>query len=283
MPDRPPRRVSPPEMAASDSAITLAVFYRGDQAIPQLTALQTLGVRLEFIPAGTEWTLGPGVTGVLWELALEDGAQRLVSALVAGVPAASFGLTSQPAIPELSRALGFRAHLLPPFSLGGIERALGLGDSIDLADRLDAVSGLVQRSAAQPDAVASVMRAVGTHDRAAERGSRPRGACRGMDSARRVARVCGGAGRGTAPARESGVRVVFVLGVGRTGGGRRDCSHRTVRRPGDELPRRADRSAKGARRSSTKPQRSAGRSSSTVPSSVSSSASTVAGRVGCRS
>ena len=162
MPERPPRRVSPQEMAASDSTLTLAVFHRGDQTIPQLAPLQTLGVRLEFVPAGSEWTLRPGVAGVLWELALEDGAQRLVSALVAGIPAASFGFTAQPAIPELSRALGFRAHLLPPFSLNAVERALGLGESVDLADRLDAVSGLIQRSAAQPDAVASVMRAVGT-------------------------------------------------------------------------------------------------------------------------
>ena len=149
-------------MAASDNVLTLAVFHRGDQTIPQLAALQTLGIRLEFVPAGSEWALRPGVSGVLWELALEDGAQRLVSALIAGVPAASFSFTAQPAIPELSRALGFRAHLLPPFSLAAIERALGLGDHMDLADRLDAVSLLIQRSASQPDAVASIMRSVGT-------------------------------------------------------------------------------------------------------------------------
>jgi diguanylate cyclase (GGDEF)-like protein len=162
MPERPPRRVSSQETAASDSALTLAVFYRGDQTIPQLAPLQTLGVRLEFIPAGAEWTLRPGVAGVLWELALEDGAQRLVAALIAGVPAASFGLTPQLAIPELSRALGFREHVLPPFSLGAIERALGLGEHLDLADRIDALAGVIMRTAAQPDSVASVMRAVGT-------------------------------------------------------------------------------------------------------------------------
>ena len=162
MPERPVRRVSPQEMAVSDSTLTLAVFHRSHQVIPQLASLETLGLHLEFIPAGSEWSLRPGVAGVLWELALEDGAQRLVSALIAGIPAASFGLTSQPAIPELSRALGFRAHLLPPFTLTAVERALGLGESVDLADRLDAVSPLIVRSAAQPDAVASVMRAVGT-------------------------------------------------------------------------------------------------------------------------
>jgi diguanylate cyclase (GGDEF)-like protein len=149
-------------MGASDSALTLAVFHRGEQTISQFVSLQTLGLRLEFIPAGSEWTLRSGISGVLWELALEDGAQRLVSALISGVPAASFGFASQPAIPELSRALGFRAHLVPPFSLTAIERALGLGDHMDLADRVDAVSLLIQRTAAQPEAVASIMRSVGT-------------------------------------------------------------------------------------------------------------------------
>jgi diguanylate cyclase (GGDEF)-like protein len=148
-------------MAAPDSTLSIAVFHRGDQAIRELQALQTPGLRFELIPIGSSWTIPAGAAGVLWELALEDGAQRRVAALVAGIPAASFGLTSQPALVELSRALGLRAHLVAPFSLGAIERALGLGEAIDLADRISSAAPRIIGMASAPDAVATVMRAVG--------------------------------------------------------------------------------------------------------------------------
>jgi diguanylate cyclase (GGDEF)-like protein len=148
-------------MAAPESTLTLAVFHRGDQAIRELQSIQTPGLRFELVPIGSAWTVPAGVAGVLWELALEDGAQRLVPALVAGLPAASFGLTPQPALAELSRALGLRAHLVAPFTLGAIERALGLAEVVDLADRIEAASALIVKTASEPDAVASVMRSLG--------------------------------------------------------------------------------------------------------------------------
>jgi diguanylate cyclase (GGDEF)-like protein len=153
--------MSPDDMAASDSTLSLAVFHRGDQAVRELQSIETPGLKLELIPIGSTWTVPPGVAGVLWELALEDGAQRRVPALVANVPAASFGLTPQPVLLELSRALGLRAHLLAPFTLGAIERALGLGGALDLADRIESAAHHIIRVASAPDAVASVMRAVG--------------------------------------------------------------------------------------------------------------------------
>ena len=161
MPGPSHRRLSPHEMTAAESTLTLAVFHRGDQTVRELQSIQTPGVRFEFVPIGSSWAMPQGVAGVLWELALEDGAQRLVPALVSGLPAVSFGLTPQPVIAELSRALGLRAHLVAPFTLEGIERALGLAEAIDLADRIDAASPAIVRTASEPNAVASVMRSLG--------------------------------------------------------------------------------------------------------------------------
>ena len=67
-----------------------------------------------------------------------DGAQRLVSALIAGVPSVSYSASEQPGLAELSRSLGFRAHLTSPLRLVRVDCALGLRDLVDLADRLDA-------------------------------------------------------------------------------------------------------------------------------------------------
>jgi diguanylate cyclase (GGDEF)-like protein len=142
--------------------VTLAVFHRGDEAVQQLTGIRTSKIRFEFIPVGSRWTVPDDTAGILWELALEDGAQRLVSALIAGRPAASYAIASEPGLAQLSSALGFRAHLLPPFLLDVVERALGLSGLVDLADRIDAASARVVQTAAQPDAVGSVLRAVST-------------------------------------------------------------------------------------------------------------------------
>jgi diguanylate cyclase (GGDEF)-like protein len=97
---------------------------------------------------------------LLWELAPEDGFQRLVSALISGVPAASFSLVRQPGMAELSRALGFREHLSTPLRLEDVERALGMSDAIDLADRLDAAAPRVIDLASRPDVLGALVRAV---------------------------------------------------------------------------------------------------------------------------
>jgi hypothetical protein len=83
------------------------------------------GLKLELIRKGTLWTVPHDVAGVLWELAPEDGAQRLVAALIGNRPAASYSVTMQPGLVDLSRALGFREHLSLPLTLEDVERALG--------------------------------------------------------------------------------------------------------------------------------------------------------------
>lgn len=138
----------------------LAVYHRGEDSIERLTALQSTGARFEFLQAGALWTVPNDVAGLLWELSLEDGSQRLVSALIDSLPAVSFSLTRHAGLADLSRVLGFRQHLVWPFQLDDVERALGLGPLLDLADRIDSASPRIINLAARPDAIAGIMRAV---------------------------------------------------------------------------------------------------------------------------
>jgi diguanylate cyclase (GGDEF)-like protein len=158
---RRPRSTSAPDSAAVPTGPTLAVYYRSDNVEQHLGELRaTTGLHLELIRKGTLWTMPSDVSGVLWELTLDDGAQRLVSALIANVPAVSYSPNAQPGLAELSRALGFREHLSLPLRLDAVERALGLRDLVDLADRLDASAPRITALARQPDSVGAIMRAV---------------------------------------------------------------------------------------------------------------------------
>lgn len=153
--------MSTPESTAADTGLTLAVYHRSDnveQHLSELTA--TTGLHLEYVRKGTLWTMPSNVAGVLWELTLDDGAQRLVSALISNVPAVSYSTHMQPGLAELSRSLGFREHLTLPVRLETVERALGLRDLVDLADRLDASAPRLTQLASEPGAVGAILRAV---------------------------------------------------------------------------------------------------------------------------
>src|SRR6185503_7446912 len=139
MPERFPRSTSALEMSASDAAISFAVYHRTDNPESQFAELgQVSGVRLEFVKTGSLWTVPSNVSGLLWELSPEDGSQRLVSALIGSLPAASYSLTAQAGLVDLSRALGFREHFVAPVQWTDIERVLGGREFLDLADRIDA-------------------------------------------------------------------------------------------------------------------------------------------------
>lgn len=156
------RPLSPPEASAPADVLTLAVYHRGPEVEQHIAPLRpTQGLRLELIRKGTTWsTPAKDVTGVLWELAPEDGSQRLVASLIGGLPAASYSASDQPGLAELSKSLGFRAHLPTPLRLEAVERALGLGGVIDLADRIDAAAPNVLQIASRPEVLATVVRAV---------------------------------------------------------------------------------------------------------------------------
>jgi diguanylate cyclase (GGDEF)-like protein len=155
-----PRSVGAPESTAASAGLVLAVYHRTDGIEAHLTELVATGCRLEFIRKNSLWTMPNGVAGVLWELSLDDGAQRLVSALISNVPAISYSLVNQPGLAELSQALGFRAHLVAPLRLEAVERALGLRDLLDLADRLDASAPRITQLASEPGSVGAILRAV---------------------------------------------------------------------------------------------------------------------------
>lgn len=158
---RRPRRLSASETSAAERSLALAVYHRSDNVEQHLSELcAATGVQLEFVRKGTLWTTPGDVAGVLWELTADDGAQRLVSALISSTPAISYSASHQPGLAELSRALGFRAHLVVPLRLDDIERALGLQDLADMADRLDASSTRITQCAADPGVLGSVLRAV---------------------------------------------------------------------------------------------------------------------------
>ncbi len=166
------RRPSATETTAPDSVLSLAVYHRSDKVEEHLADLRLAsGLRFELIKKGTLWTVPSDVDGVLWELAPEDGSQRLVSALIGGLPAASYSVTPQPGLEDLSRALGFRAHLTLPLRLEDLERALGLGEMIDLADRIDAAAPRLMQMAAFPEVIGSIVRAVNVATSPAEVGT----------------------------------------------------------------------------------------------------------------
>jgi diguanylate cyclase (GGDEF)-like protein len=141
--------------------MTIAVYHRGDDVEQHVSALRPAsGIRLELVRKGSLWTVPSDVDGVLWELTPDDGAHRLVAALVANVPAASYSSVNQPGLAELSRALGFREHLQAPLALADVERALGLRESIDLADRIEAGGPRLVQIASHPDTIGAVVRSV---------------------------------------------------------------------------------------------------------------------------
>jgi diguanylate cyclase (GGDEF)-like protein len=148
-------------MAAPDGVLTLAVYHRGGDVEQHVAPLRPVsGLRLELVRKGTLWTIPTDVGGVLWELSPEDGAHRLVAALVSTVPAASYSATAQPGLAELSRALGFREHLTTPLRLADVERALGLRESIDLADRIEVAAPRLIQLAAHPETIGALVRSV---------------------------------------------------------------------------------------------------------------------------
>jgi len=156
----------PPLPSADDAAepggsLRLVIYHHSPDIEKYIEPLRpAAGLQIELVRKGTLWTVPSNVDALLWELAPEDGFQRLVSALISGLPAASFSMSRQPGMAELSQALGFRAHLIPPLRLADVERALGMAESIDLADRLDAAASEVVRLAARPEVIAALVRAV---------------------------------------------------------------------------------------------------------------------------
>jgi len=155
------RKGSAPERAASGEALTIVVYHRSPDVEQHVAALRPAsGIQLQLVRKGTLFTIPNDVSGVLWELSLEDGAQRLAPGLIGTVPAASYSAIDQPGLAELSRNLGFREHLTPPLVLEDVERALGLRESVDLADRIDAAAPRLIQSAASPEFMGGVVRSV---------------------------------------------------------------------------------------------------------------------------
>jgi diguanylate cyclase (GGDEF)-like protein len=172
MQGRRTRTNAAPETAVPGDALTIVVFHRSPDVEQHIAALRPAGgLRFELVRKGTLFTIPAEVAGVLWELSLEDGAQRLAPGLIGSVPAASYSASGQSGLAELSRHLGFREHLTPPLVLEDVERALGLRHAVDLADRIDAAASRLIQSAASPDLMSEVVRTVNSSTDPAEVGA----------------------------------------------------------------------------------------------------------------
>ena len=126
---------------APSTMLRIAVFHRSEDVQEHVAPLRHVkGVELFLIWQGVTWMRPRGVDGVLWELSPEDGADSRIRDLIEGVASASYSLASNPALVDLSRAIGFRRHLSTPIRLVDVERALSLPPVIELTDRLEAAS-----------------------------------------------------------------------------------------------------------------------------------------------
>ena len=105
------RSTSSPEGSSVDSLLTLAVYYRSDSVEQHIAPLRAAsGLHLEIIRKGAQWAAPVNAAGVLWELTLDDGAHRLVSALTSQAPSVSYSTTSQQGLVELSRSVGLEHY-----------------------------------------------------------------------------------------------------------------------------------------------------------------------------
>jgi diguanylate cyclase (GGDEF)-like protein len=147
-------------MPPSDTDVLLAIFRRSVDVDRHMAALRRPGVRLDINWQGASWILPNHAVGLLWELSPQDGIDQRVARLVGQVPAISYSATSSPALVELSRALGFRQHLIAPLRLDDVERALGLPAVIDLADRLEEAAPHLAGVAGTTEVLADLVRAV---------------------------------------------------------------------------------------------------------------------------
>jgi diguanylate cyclase (GGDEF)-like protein len=155
------RSTSAPELTSVTRGLTLAVYHRSDNVEQHVAELRAAsGLHLELVRKGAQWTPPPHISGVLWELSLDDGSHRLVSSLIGNLPAVSYAATAQPGLGDLSRSLGFRAHFTLPLEVTAVERALGMHGLVDLADRLDAAAPRIASLASRPDVIGGILRAV---------------------------------------------------------------------------------------------------------------------------
>jgi len=158
MPDQTP---NPSPAATSSSVLRLAVFHRSDDVLDHLAPLSHIKtLELVIVWQGTTWTPPRDVAGILWELAPQDAGDGRIPALIDGIPSASYSFATNPALVDVSKAIGFRRHLSTPIRMIDVERALTLPAVVDLADRLEAGGPKLGRLSKRTEAVSELLRAV---------------------------------------------------------------------------------------------------------------------------
>ena len=160
MPDAPESRSFAPA-PTQQAVLRLAVFHRSEDVQEHIAPLrQVKGLEVLLVWQGVTWMMPRSAAGVLWELSPEDASDSRIRELIAGTPSASYSLASNPALLELSRAIGFQRHLSTPVKLIDVERALSFPSIVELAERLEAATPRLQRLSRRTEAVSEFMRAV---------------------------------------------------------------------------------------------------------------------------
>lgn len=164
MPGRRQRASTARQTTPATSSISLAVFHRGQpgESVERHVAplRRTRRVALTIARQTSGVTPPRGTSGILWEIAADAGLdRRVVSALLAKAPAASYAAVGDRHLADLSRSLGFRHHLTAPLRWAEVERALGLPGAVDLADRLERSTARLTATAKRADVLSDLLHA----------------------------------------------------------------------------------------------------------------------------
>ena len=161
MPERAHRAPAKRQAGPRGIALTLAVYHHSPDVERHVAPLRRAHVGVRLLKQGTLARAPVDPIGVLWELCPDQSPnRRVLSRMLASVPAASYGGSGDRDLADLSRTLGFRHHLSIPLRLAEVERALGLPGEVDLADRLDTGTARLEQLAAKVEVVSDLVRAV---------------------------------------------------------------------------------------------------------------------------
>ena len=147
--------------ARGRTGVVLAVYHMSAEVEHHIAALKRLRrFKVMCIQQRSVAARGPSRVAdvVLWELGpgRRRPSLRRLKALARGALLVSYSADSSRQLADVSRAIGFMAHLKAPLSAFAIERELALADPIDLSERMQALQPTLRRHLARHDVLADL-------------------------------------------------------------------------------------------------------------------------------